>query len=73
MPQGFKSLRQEGCGDAFVAWRTVTTIGSVVLAKLQSAKGFGFLNKKVKGRRSSKLMKLGKDGLRTLLPIHDAR
>ena len=73
MPQGFKSLRLEGCGGAFVAWRTVITIGSVVLAKLQSAKEFGFLNKKGKARRRSKFMKLGKEGPRTLLPIHDAR
>ena len=50
MPQGFKSLRLEGCGGAFVAWRTVITIGFVVLAKLQSAKEFGFLNKKGKAR-----------------------
>ena len=50
MPQGFKSLRLEGCGGAFVAWRTVITIGFAVLAKLQSAKEFGFLNKKGKAR-----------------------
>ena len=73
MPHRFKSLRLEGCGGAFVAWRTVITIGVVVLAKLQSAKEFGFLNEKVKARRRRKLMKLGKDGLRTLLPIHVAR
>lgn len=73
MPQGFKSLRLEGCGGAFVAWRIVTTIAVVVLAKLQSPKDFGFLNKKGKAKRRSKLTKLGKDGLRILLPIHDAR
>ena len=50
MPQGFKSLCLEGCGGAFVSWRIVTTIAFVVLAKLQSPKEFGFLNKKGKAK-----------------------
>ena len=73
MPQGFKSLRLEGCGGAFVAWRPIITIGSVVPAKLQSAKESSFLNMKGMAKRRSKFMKLGKDGPRTLQPTHDAR
>ena len=50
MPQGFKSLRLEGCGGACVAWRTVITIGFVVLAKSQLLNKFVFLSKKGKAR-----------------------